>query len=125
MPAAKTFPATMTWLNPSTAQAWILLALAGLLEIAWAVGMKYTDGFTRGAPSAVVLAIALLSFWLLAVAMKTLPVGTAYAVWVGIGAAGAAVFGMLLFREPATVARIVCLLMIVAGVVGLRLLSES
>ncbi len=115
----------MSWLNPSTTQAWILLALAGLLEIAWAVGMKTTDGFTRVGPSAVVLSIALLSFWLLGVAMKALPVSTAYAVWVGIGAAGAALFGMLLFREPATAARIVCLLMIVAGVVGLRLLSES
>ena len=125
MPAAKTFPTAMSWLNPSTTQAWILLALAGVLEIAWAVGMKYTDGFTRGGPSAVVLTIALLSFWLLAVAMKSLPVGTAYAVWVGIGAAGAALFGMLLFREPATAARIVCLLMIVAGVVGLKLVSET
>ena len=115
----------MSWLNPSTTQAWILLALAGLLEIAWAVGMKTTDGFTRAGPSAVVLSLALLSFWLLGVAMKALPVGTAYAVWVGIGAAGAALFGILLFREPASAARIVCLLMIVAGVVGLRLVSES
>jgi quaternary ammonium compound-resistance protein SugE len=71
-----------------------------------------------------VLVVALLSFWLLAVAMKALPVGTAYAVWVGIGAAGAALFGMLLFREPATVARIVCLLMIVGGVAGLRLVAD-
>jgi quaternary ammonium compound-resistance protein SugE len=86
--------------------------------------MKFTDGFTRIGPSAVVLVVALLSFWLLALAMKALPVGTAYAVWVGIGAAGAALFGMLLFREPATVARIVCLLMIVGGVAGLRLVSD-
>ena len=114
----------MSWLNPSPAQAWILLALAGLLEIAWAVGMKFTDGFTRIGPSAVVLVVALLSFWLLALAMKALPVGTAYAVWVGIGAAGAALFGMLLFREPATIARIVCLLLIVGGVAGLRLVSD-
>jgi quaternary ammonium compound-resistance protein SugE len=114
----------MSWLNPSPAQAWILLALAGLLEIAWAVGMKFTDGFSRIGPSVVVLVVALLSFWLLAVAMKALPVGTAYAVWVGIGATGAALFGMLLFREPATVARIVCLLMIVGGVAGLRLVSD-
>lgn len=114
----------MSWLNPSPAQAWILLALAGLLEIAWAVGMKFTEGFTRIGPSVVVLVVALLSFWLLAVAMKALPVGTAYAVWVGIGAAGATLFGMLLFREPATVARIVCLLMIVGGVAGLRLVSD-
>jgi len=115
---------TMSWMQPTPAQAWILLALAGLLEIGWAVGMKYTDGFSRTVPSAIVLTLALLSFWLLALAMKALPVGTAYAVWVGIGAVGAAVLGMILFREPATVARVVCLLLIVGGVVGLKLVSE-
>jgi quaternary ammonium compound-resistance protein SugE len=114
----------MSWLNPSPVQAWILLALAGLLEIGWAVGMKFTDGFTRIGSSAVVPAVALLSLWLLAVAMKALPVGTAYAVWIGIGAAGAALFGMLLFREPASVARLVCLPKIVGGVAGLRLVSD-
>lgn len=114
----------MSWMQPTPAQAWILLALAGLLEIGWAVGMKYTDGFSRTVPSAIVLTLALLSFWLLALAMKALPVGTAYAVWVGIGAVGAAVLGMILFREPATVARVVCLLLIVGGVVGLKLVSE-
>ncbi len=114
----------MTLLNPTPAQAWILLALAGLLEVAWAVGMKYTDGFTRVGLSTVVLIIALLSFGLLGLAMKVLPVGTAYAVWVGIGAAGAAVLGMLLFREPFTVARTVCVLLIVGGVAGLRLFAD-
>jgi quaternary ammonium compound-resistance protein SugE len=114
----------MSWMQPTPAQAWILLALAGLLEIAWAVGMKSTDGFPRPGPSVIVLAIALLSFWLLALAMKALPVGTAYAVWVGIGAAGAAILGMLLFREPATIARVTCVLLIVGGVVGLKLVSD-
>jgi len=76
--------------NLTTAQAWMLLALAGVLEVAWAVGMKYTVGFSRLLPSLAVLVLALLSFWLLGLTMKVLPVGTAYAVWVGIGAAGAA-----------------------------------
>ena len=114
----------MAWPQTTPAQAWILLVLAGLLEIGWAVGMKYTDGFSRACPSAIVLTAVGLSFWLLALAMKALPVGTAYAVWVGIGAAGAAVLGMVLFREPATLARLICLLLIVAGVVGLKVVSE-
>ena len=114
----------MSWMQPTPAQAWILLVLAGLLEIAWAVGMKTTDGFSRAGPSAIVLTLALLSFWLLALAMKALPVGTAYAVWVGIGAVGVAVFGMILFREPATIARMICLLLIVGGVVGLKFVSD-
>jgi quaternary ammonium compound-resistance protein SugE len=106
---------------PTVAQAWLLLAVAGVLEIGWALGLKSTDGFTRLWPSVAVLTVAWLSFWLLSLAMKTLPVGTAYAVWVGIGAAGAALFGMLFFGEPATAARLICVLLIVAGVVGLRL----
>lgn len=108
--------------NPTTAQAWLLLAVAGLLETAWAVGMKYTDGFSRAGPTAIVVALALLSFWLLALAMRTLPVGTAYAVWVGIGAAGAAALGIVLFHEPATLARLGCIGLIVAGVAGLMAL---
>jgi quaternary ammonium compound-resistance protein SugE len=107
--------------TPSSAQAWWLLAAAGLLEIAWAVGMKYTDGFSRPAPTLLVAIAALASFALLGLAMKALPVGTAYGVWVGIGAAGAALLGILLFGEPATWARIGCVLLIVAGVVGLKL----
>ena len=110
--------------NLSTTQAWGLLAIAGALEIAWAVGMKYTDGFSRPLPSLIVLAVALLSFWLLALAMKVLPVGTAYAAWVGIGAAGAAILGIVLFDEPATAARIACIVLIVAGVLGLKLLHD-
>jgi quaternary ammonium compound-resistance protein SugE len=110
--------------HPTLGQAWILVAIAGALEVAWAVGMKYTDGFSRPLPSIVVLVVALLSFWLLGLAMRVLPVGTAYAVWVGIGAAGAAVLGMWLFKEPATAARITCIVLIVVGVLGLKLLHD-
>lgn len=115
----------MSWTQPTVAQAWILLVVAGVLEIGWAVGMKYTDGFSRLAPTAVVLGVAWLSFWLLALAMRALPVGTAYAVWVGIGATGAAVLGMVLFREPATAGRLICVALIVAGVVGLKLVTDQ
>jgi quaternary ammonium compound-resistance protein SugE len=109
--------------TPTTAQAWWLLAAAGLLEVAWAVGMKTTDGFSRPLPTLLVIAVALASFALLALAMKVLAVGTAYAVWVGIGAAGAALLGIVLFGEPASAARIGCVLLIVAGVVGLKLVD--
>jgi quaternary ammonium compound-resistance protein SugE len=109
--------------NPTLAQAWTLLAIAGLLEVAWAVGMKYTEGFSRPLPSLIVVVVALLSFWLLGLAMRVLPVGTAYAIWVGIGAAGAALLGMWLFDEPATAARLGCIALIVAGVLGLKLLD--
>jgi quaternary ammonium compound-resistance protein SugE len=111
-------------LNPTLGQAWLLLVVAGALEVAWAVGMKYTDGFSRPLPTLAVVALALLSFWLLGLAMKVLPVGTAYAMWVGIGAAGAALLGMWLFDEPATLARIGCIALIVAGVFGLKLLHD-
>ena len=114
---------SMSFLNPSASQAWLLLVVAGLLEVAWAVGMKYTAGFTRGAPSMAVLGIALLSFWLLGLAMRVLPVGTAYAVWVGIGAAGAGLLGILLFAESASLARLACIGLVVAGVVGLKLVD--
>lgn len=113
----------MSWLNPTTAQAWVLLTIAGLLETGWAVGLKYTEGFSRLWPSALVLAAAWLSFWLLSLAMKALPLGTAYAVWVGIGAIGAAALGIWLFEEPANAARLLCLLLIIAGVLGLKLVS--
>jgi quaternary ammonium compound-resistance protein SugE len=120
------FPGTtMSSFVPSTAQAWVLLLVAGLLEIGWAVGMKSTDGFTRWGPSVAVLVTALLSFYLLALAMKTLPVGTAYAVWVGIGAAGAAVLGIVLLGETPSLPRIASILLIVAGVIGLRLFSDA
>ncbi len=114
----------MSWLEPSTAQAWVLVFVAGLLEVGWAVGMKATDGFTRFWPTLTVTAVALLSFALLGLAMKTLPVGTAYAVWVGIGAVGATALGMWLYAEPVTTVRLVCILAIVAGVVGLKLAHD-
>ena len=94
--------------------AWVLLVVAGLLEVGWSVGMKYTDGFTRPLPSVLTGAGIVVSMLLLSQAAKTLPIGTAYGVWVGIGAAGAAVFGMAVLGEPATAARIffVCLLLV-------------
>lgn len=107
----------------SPAQAWALLVVAGVFEVVWAVGMKSTDGFTRLWPSVIVTAIALASFWLLGLAMKVLPVGTAYAVWVGIGAAGAALVGMALYQEPASAVRLACIALILAGVAGLKLFS--
>ena len=107
----------------SPAQAWGLLLVAGLLEVVWAVGMKSTEGFTRLWPSVIVTGIALASFWLLGLAMKVLPVGTAYTVWVGIGAAGAAIAGMLIYQEPATALRLACIALILAGVAGLKLVA--
>ncbi len=105
--------------------AWTYLIIAGLLEIVWAIGLKYTEGFTRLWPSVFTIVFMLGSFFLLAQAMKQLPVGTAYAVWTGIGAVGTAIIGMWLFGEPRTVLRILCLVMIVAGVAGLKLLSKT
>jgi quaternary ammonium compound-resistance protein SugE len=100
---------------------WVYLFLAGVLEIVWAIGLKYTEGFTRLWPSVITIAVAWLSFYLLALAVKTIPLGTAYAVWTGIGAAGVAILGMILFGEPATIARFFFLALIVAGIVGLKL----
>lgn len=104
---------------------WSILLLAGLFEIAWAIGLKYTDGFTRFWPSAGTLLAMVLSVLLLGLAMKSLPVGTAYAVWVGIGAVGTAILGMYLFQEPASAARLLSLGLIVAGIVGLKLASPA
>ena len=101
--------------------AWTLLIIAGFLEVVWAVGLKYTDGWTRLWPSVFTLAVMLLDFFILSAAMKSLPVGTAYAVWTGIGAVGTAVAGMILFGESREVLRLVCIALIVAGIVGLRL----
>jgi quaternary ammonium compound-resistance protein SugE len=103
--------------------AWIILVVAGLLEVGWAIGLKYTDGFSRLWPSLATVTAMALSMWLLAVAMKSLPVGTAYSVWVGIGAAGTVLLGIVLLGEPATVVRLLSVALIIAGVVGLRLAS--
>ncbi|CAB3641517.1 quaternary ammonium compound efflux SMR transporter SugE [Achromobacter sp. SIMBA_011] len=102
---------------------WIILILAGLFEIVWAVGLKYTHGFTRLVPSAVTVGGMLISFWLLALAMKTLPLGTAYAVWVGIGTVGAFVAGIILFGESISWLRIASVALIVVGLIGLKLSS--
>ena len=105
--------------------AWVLLAVAGLLEVGWAIGLKYTQGFTRPWPSVFTVAAIVVSIVLLGIAMKSLPVGTSYAVWVGVGAVGTAILGMLLFGEPATAGRLLSLGLIVAGIVGLKLASTT
>ena len=102
---------------------WMILVLAGLFEIGWAIGLKYTDGFTKPWPTVGTVASMVISLGLLGVAMKTLPVGTAYAVWVGVGAVGTAILGIVLLGEPANAGRIVSLALIVAGIVGLKLAS--
>ncbi len=102
---------------------WIILVLAGLFEIGWAIGLKYTEGFTRLWPTLGTVAAMAVSLGLLGVAMKSLPVGTAYAVWVGVGAVGTAILSIVLLGEPANAGRIASLLLIVAGIVGLKLAS--
>jgi quaternary ammonium compound-resistance protein SugE len=103
--------------------AWIYLTVAGLFEIGWAIGLKYTDGFTRLLPSVWTLTSMVLSIVLLGLALKTLPVGTAYAVWTGIGAVGTAALGIYLFDEPATALRLMCIGLILSGIVGLKLVT--
>jgi quaternary ammonium compound-resistance protein SugE len=105
--------------------AWIYLVIAGLFEIAWAIGLKYTEGFTRLWPSAGTVAAMIVSFLFLAESLKSIPVGTGYAVWTGIGAAGTAVMGIILFNESRDVARILCILTIVAAIAGLKLSSPT
>ena len=104
--------------------AWFLLFTAGLFECGWAIALKYSDGFTRPMPAVAAITGAIISFWLLSVAMKSIPMGTAYAVWTGIGAVGVAILGMILFGESRDVLRILCLLLIVSGIIGLKLLSR-
>jgi quaternary ammonium compound-resistance protein SugE len=104
---------------------WLILFVAGLFEVGWAIGLKYTDGFTRLWPSVGTVVSMVVSVVLLGIAMKTLPVGTAYAVWVGIGAVGTAILGMVLLGDAANAGRIASLALIVAGVVGLKLTSGS
>ena len=105
--------------------AWVVLFIAGLCEIAWAVGLKYTDGFTRLWPTLFTGVSLVASMALLGLAVKSLPLGTAYAVWTGIGAVGAAAVGIAVYGEPATAVRAVCILLIVAGIVGLKLFSGA
>jgi quaternary ammonium compound-resistance protein SugE len=103
--------------------AWVLLFVAGLFEIGWAIGLKYTDGFTRPWPTAWTVLAMIVSVVLLALAVRTLPIGTAYAVWTGIGAAGTVILGIVLFAEPATLARLFFVGLIVAGIAGLKLVT--
>jgi quaternary ammonium compound-resistance protein SugE len=105
--------------------AWSFLLLAGLLEVIWTLGLKYSDGFTRFWPSVVTLAATALSFALLSLSLKDVPYGTAYAVWTGIGAVGTVLVGILLFGETIGVARVVCLILILAGIIGLRLVTPA
>ena len=105
--------------------AWIVLLVAGIMEVGWAVGLKYTDGFTRLWPTVATGAALVASMGLLGMALRTLPLGTAYAVWTGIGTVGTAVLGIVLFREPATAMRLVCIGLIVAGIVGLKLATVA
>ena len=101
--------------------AWVWLTLAGVLEVVWAIGMKYTDGFTRLVPSIITVVAMAASVYFLALAVRTIPIGTGYAVWTGIGAVGVAILGMVLFGEPRTWLRIGCILLIVAGIAGLKI----
>jgi quaternary ammonium compound-resistance protein SugE len=103
--------------------AWIWLTLAGLLEVVWAIGLKYTEGFTRIGPSAITVAAMIASLYFLGLAVRSLPIGTAYAVWTGIGAVGVAILGIVLFNEPRDLLRIASILLIVAGIAGLKLVS--
>jgi quaternary ammonium compound-resistance protein SugE len=104
--------------------AWLALAIAGLFEVGWAIGLKYSDGFTRPLASISTVIAILVSMALLGLAAKTLPIGTAYAVWTGIGAVGTAILGIFLFGDSASVIRLVCLALIVLGIVGLKFVSE-
>ncbi len=104
---------------------WIFLLAAAVLEIGWAIGLKYTYGFTRLWPSVGTIAAMTASFWLLAQATRVLPIGTAYAIWTGIGAVGTALLGMVIFKEPATAARLACIGLIVGGVAGLKFFTPT
>lgn len=102
---------------------WIYLITAGILEIGWAIGLKYTEGWSKFLPSVLTLAMMIASFYFLSLALRTLPIGTAYAVWTGIGIVGASVLGMFIFNEPPDFVRILCILLITGGIAGLKLTS--
>lgn len=104
---------------------WLHLIIAGLLEVAWAVGLKQTAGWTRLGPSLITVALMIASFFFLSLALRSLPLGTSYAIWTGIGAIGTALIGIFIFDEPRTAARLVCILLIISGVIGLKLASSS
>jgi len=104
---------------------WMILAIAGLFETGWAIGLKYTDGFTKPWPTLWTVLSMIISLWLLGIAIKSLPVGTAYAVWVGIGAVGTVILGIMLLDEPANPARLISVALIIAGIIGLKLASPN
>ena len=104
---------------------WAILVLAGLFEMGWAIGLKYTDGFSRLWPTVWTVMAMIISLWLLGIAMKTLPVGTAYSVWVGVGAVGTVILGIVLFGEPANTGRLISVAFIVAGIIGLKLTASA
>jgi quaternary ammonium compound-resistance protein SugE len=124
-PRLSCFPGTAPRHSVEPVMAWIILFIAGLFEIGWAVGLKYTEGFTRPIPTLLTGVSLVASMGLLGWAIKSLPLGTAYAVWTGVGAVGTAIVGMLVFKEPATVGRLVCLALIVSGILGLKLFTPA
>ena len=103
--------------------AWIYLVVAGILEVAWAIGLKYTEGWTRLVPSLITAVLMIASFYFLSLAVRVLPIGTAYAVWTGIGTVGAAILGIVIFGETRDAMKIICILLIVSGILGLKLTS--
>jgi len=105
--------------------AWVILVIAGLFEVGWAVGLKYTEGFTKLWPTAWTVLAMIISLWLLGIAMKSLPVGTAYSIWVGVGAVGTVVLGIVLLDEPANTARLISVALIIAGIIGLKLATPA
>ncbi|MEE8339031.1 MAG: quaternary ammonium compound efflux SMR transporter SugE [Xanthomonadales bacterium] len=104
---------------------WIILFLAGLFEIAWAIGLKYTDGFTRLWPTVWTVLSIIISLWLLGIAVKSLPIGTAYSIWVGVGAVGTVILGIVLFGEPANTFRLISVAFIIVGIIGLKIATPS
>lgn len=104
---------------------WIILVLAGLFEVGWAIGLKYSEGFTRLWPTVWTVLAMMISLWLLGIAMKSLPVGTAYSVWVGIGAVGTVILGIMLFSEPANALRLISVALIIVGIIGLKLATPA
>lgn len=104
---------------------WAILVLAGLFEMGWAIGLKYTDGFSRLWPTLWTVLAMIISLWLLGISMKTLPVGTAYTIWVGVGAVGTVILGIILFKEPANAGRLISVAFIIAGIIGLKLTTAA
>lgn len=105
--------------------AWLYLVIAGILEVGWAIGLKYTDGFTRFWPSVLTVFAMIVSFYFLAQALKTIPIGTGYAIWTGIGATGTAILGIILFSESAALPRLLCIAIIILGIIGLKVTSTQ